>query len=188
MTIYAVISIMHTRYFEDKTNYFISVYWGNTTDMLSFTLPNCCVLLASLVTFSHWLYQSIWCLPGSPSLTQEPHHKSNPSELPLLNDLQQHVILHSSQCALQLCYESPHSTYSQWVIGIVGWVVPATGMRSGCQRGDVWCPYCPALSLRLHSLQQQLTRPTYRRRRTWLCARRLTRHSKTVQSFTHYAH
>ena len=27
MTIYAVISIMHTRSFEDKTNYFISVYW-----------------------------------------------------------------------------------------------------------------------------------------------------------------
>ena len=26
MTIYAVISIMHTRSFEDKTNYFISVY------------------------------------------------------------------------------------------------------------------------------------------------------------------
>ena len=27
MTIYAVISIMLTRSFEDKTNYFISVYW-----------------------------------------------------------------------------------------------------------------------------------------------------------------
>ena len=26
MTIYAVISIMHTRSFEDKTNYFISLY------------------------------------------------------------------------------------------------------------------------------------------------------------------
>ena len=60
----------------------------------SFPLHPTIVLQAFLVIFSLQLYPAIWCLPGSLCS----HHMSRPSELPLLNDLQQCVMLPNQLC------------------------------------------------------------------------------------------